>query len=156
MPLNGSKPSALLKDKEIIMSEPMKKVGSAPHHDLMIADTDDILIVVPEPGFKDTEETSRLTVAALREYAGKLGKKCGLVIIANNLLAQDAESRRNYAEGVTADLFFGVTMVVSSHLARAIGNVAIRLTAMQIPMSLSENIEAGIVWLEANRKSKND
>lgn len=133
-----------------------KKVGSAPHHELMIADAEDILIVVPEPGFKDTEETSRLTVAALREYAQKLGKKCGLVIIANNLLAQDAGSRRNYSEGITSNLFFGVTMVVSSPLARAIGNVAIHLTTMQIPLALSESIESGIVWLEANRKSKND
>lgn len=130
----------------------MKKIGGAPHHDLMVADANDILIVVPEEGFKDTAETSRLTVAALREYAGKLGKKCGLVIIANNLLSQDAESRRNYAEGVTPDLFFGVTMVVSSPLARAIGNVAIRLTTMQTPLTLSESIEAGIAWNEANRK----
>lgn len=134
------------------MTITMKKVGSVPHHDLMIANADDILIVVPESGFKDTAEASRLTVAALREYAKKLGRKCGLVIIANNLLAQDAESRRNYAKGVSPDLFFGVTMIVSSPLARAIGNVAIRLTAMQIPMSLSESVEAGIAWLETIRK----
>ena len=134
------------------MSIEMKKVGEAPHHDLMIAEADDVLIVVPEEGFKDTAETSRLTVAALREYVQKLGKKCGLVIIANNLLAQDAESRRNYSEGVTADLFFGVTMVVSNPLPRTIGNVAIRLTKMEIPMSLSESVEAGIAWIESNRK----
>ena len=134
------------------MSITMKKVDSVPHHDLMIADADDILIVVPEEGFKDTAEASRLTVAALREYAGKLGKKCGLVIIANNLLSQDAESRRNYSEGIAPDLFFGVTMVVTSPLARAIGNVAIRLTAMKIPMTLSESVEAGIAWNEAQRK----
>jgi hypothetical protein len=138
------------------MPEPLKKIGSVPHHDLMIASAEDILIVIPEPGFKDTAEVSHLTVVALREYVGKLGKKCGLVIIANNLLAQDAGSRRNYAEGITSDLFFGVTMVVTSPLARAIGNVAIRLTSMEIPMSLSESIESGIAWLEANRKSKND
>jgi hypothetical protein len=134
------------------MSIPMKKVGSVPHHDLMIADADDILIVVPEEGFKDTGEASSLTVAALREYAQKLGKKCGLVIIANNLLSQEAESRRVYAEGITAEFFFGVTMVVTSPLARAIGSVAIRFTAMPIPFSLSESIEAGIVWMESQRK----
>jgi hypothetical protein len=138
--------------EEIIMPNPMKKVGGAPHHELMIADADDILIVVPEEGFKDTAEASRLTVAALREYAGKLGKKCGLVIIANNLLSQEAESRRVYAEGITADLFFGVTMVVTSPLARAIGSVAIHFTVMPIPFSLSESIETGIVWMESQRK----
>ena len=135
------------------MPETMKKVGSAPHHDLMIANVDDILVVVPEEGFKDTPDVSRLTVAALREYAQKLGRRCGLVIIANNLLSQEAESRRVYAEGVTAEFFFGITMVVTSPLARAIGGVAIRFTAMPIPFSLSENVEAGIAWLESQRKT---
>jgi hypothetical protein len=119
----------------------------------MIAEADDILIVVPEEGFKDTAETARLTVAALREYAGKVGKKCGLVIIANNLLDLEPGARRIYAEDITADLFSGVTMVVTSPLARTIGNVAIRLTKMQIPFSLSESVEAGIAWIKANRKA---
>jgi len=134
------------------MSVNLKKVGSAPQHELMIADADDILIVVPEEGFKDTADISRLTVAALREYAQTLGKRCGLVIIANNLLAQEPESRRIYSEQVTPDLFYSITMVVSSPLARAIGNVAIHLTVMPIPFSLSDSIEAGIAWTETNRK----
>ncbi len=70
-----------------------------------------------------------------------------------NLLAQEAESCRTYAEGITPGLFFGVTMVVSSPLARAIGNVAIRFTAMPIPFVLSENVEAGIAWMESQRKT---
>ena len=39
----------------------MRKVASVPHHDLFIAEADDILIVIPEPGFKDTPEASRVT-----------------------------------------------------------------------------------------------
>ncbi len=135
------------------MSLTMKKVGSVPHHDLMIAEADDILIVVPEEGFKDTPEVSRITLAALREYAQKLGKKCGLVIVANNLLAQEPESRRIYADGVTPDLFYGIVMVVTSPLARVIGNVATRLSTLQVPLVLTESIEAGIAWSEANRKA---
>jgi hypothetical protein len=130
----------------------LKKVGSAPHHDLMIADEDYILIVVPEEGFKDTAEASRITVAALREYATKVGKRCGLVIVANNLMAQEAESRRIYAEGVTPDLFYAITMVVSSPVARIIGNLALHLRALQVPINLVETIEAGVAYLAANRK----
>lgn len=134
------------------MTTTMTKVGSAPHHDLMIAEADDILIVVPEQGFKDTAEASRVTLAALRDYAQKLGKKCGLVIVANNLLAQEPESRRIYADGVTPDLFYGIVMVVSNPLARVIGNIATRLNTLQVPLVLAETIEAGIAWSEANRK----
>ena len=135
------------------MSINLKKVSTVPHHELMIAEKDDILIVVPEQGFKDTKEATRLTVDALRDYAQKLGKRCGLVVVANNLLSQDAESRRIYSEDITPDLFFSVTLVVSSPLARAIGGAAIRLTKMPIPFSLSDSIEAGIAWTETNRKA---
>lgn len=135
------------------MSITLKKVGSAPHHDLMIAEAEDILIVVPEQGFKDTPDASRVTLAALREYAQKLGKKCGLVIVANNLLAQEPESRRIYADGVTPDLFYGIVMVVTSPLARVIGNIATRLSTLKVPLVLAESIEAGVAWSEANRKA---
>jgi len=135
------------------MSIPMKKVGSAPHHDLMIANADDILIVIPEEGFKDTAEASRNTLAALQEYARKLGKKCGLVIVANNLLAQEPESRRIYADGVTSELFYGIVMVVSSPLARIIGNIATHLSTLQVPLVLVDSIEAGIASLESQRKA---
>ncbi len=134
------------------MSLTMKKIASVPHHDLMIAEAEDILIVVPEEGFKDTPDASRVTLAALRDYAQKLGKKCGLVIVANNLLAQEAESRRVYADGVTPDLFYGIVMVVTSPLARAIGNIAMHLSTLKVPLVLAESIEAGIAWSEANRK----
>lgn len=130
----------------------LKKVGSAPHHDLFIGDADDILIVLPEEGFKDTAEASRLTVAALREYALKVGKKCGLVIMANNLLGQEPESRRVYAENVVPELFFGIAMVVSSTIPRIIGSMALRVSTLRVPITLVENIEAGIAWLEGLRK----
>lgn len=129
----------------------LTKVGSAPHHDLMIAEKDDLLIVVPEEGFKDTADASRVTVSALRAYASTLGKRCGLVIVANNLLAQDPLSRRVYAEGITPDLFFGATLVVSSPLARMLGKVATHFTNMEVPFGLSETIEEGMAWLDAQR-----
>lgn len=135
------------------LPDKMKKVGSTPHHDFMISEAEDILIVVPQEGFKDTPDASRVTLAALRDYAQKLGKKCGLVIVANNLLAQEPESRRIYAEGVTPDLFYGIVMVVTSPLARVIGNMATRLSMLKVPLVLAESIEAGIAWSEANRKA---
>jgi hypothetical protein len=130
----------------------LKKIAEVPHHELMIADADDILIVVPEAGFKDTGETSRLTVEALRAYAAKLGKKCGLVIIENNIISQDPEARRNYGAGVTSDLFFGVTLVVSNSLARTIGNIAMKLAKMEIPTCMTDSVEAGVDWLKVQRK----
>jgi hypothetical protein len=72
--------------------------------------------------------------------------------VANNLLAQEPESRRVYAEGVTPDKFFGIAMVVTSPVARVIGNMALHLRTLQVPLTLVENIEAGIAWHESQRK----
>jgi hypothetical protein len=135
------------------LPENVKKVGSAPHHELLIVDAEDILIVLPEEGFKDTAEASRVTVAALQEYARKLGRKCGLVIMANNLLAQEPESRRTYAENVVPELFFGITMVVNNPIARIIGSMGLRLSTLRVPITLVEDVESGIAWLETQRKA---
>ena len=129
----------------------IRKVASVPHHELLIADADDILIVLPEQGFKDTAEASRVTAVALQDYAHKLGRKCGLVIMANNLLAQEPESRRVYAENVIPELFFGIAMVVNNPIPRIIGSMGLRLRTLRVPITLVENIEAGIAWLETRR-----
>jgi len=70
-------------------------------------------------------------------------KKCGLVIVANNLLAQEPESRRIYADGVTPDLFLGIAMVVSSPVARVIGNLALHLRTLQVPINVVEKYRSG-------------
>lgn len=133
------------------LPENMTKVGSAPHHDIFVADADDILIVLPEEGFKDTADVALVTVAALQECARKLGRKCGLVIMANNLLAQEPESRRVYAEKIVPELFFGITMVVTNPIPRIIGSLGLRLTSLRVPITLVDTVEAGIVWLETRR-----
>ena len=91
-------------------------------------------------------------MAALQQYARRVGRKCGLVIIANNILAQEPESRRIYAENVIPELFFGVAMVVSNPISRIIGNMSVRLGTMQVPICMVESIEAGIAWLETLRR----
>ena len=135
------------------MPDTLKKIGDVPHHELFIADAEDILIIIPEQGFKDTAEASRVTVAALREYASNLGKKCGLTIVINNLLAQEPESRRVYADGIVPELFFGIAMVVNNPLARIIGNLALHLNTLRVPLTLVDSVDAGIAWLETNRKA---
>ena len=69
------------------------------------------------------------------------------------MLAQEPESRRIYAEGVVPDLFFGIVMVVNNPLARMIGNLALHLNTLQVPINLAENVDSGIAWLEANKKA---
>ncbi|HMU40814.1 MAG TPA: hypothetical protein PKE31_17525 [Pseudomonadota bacterium] len=135
------------------MRENWKKVGTAPHHELFVGEAEDILIVIPEVGFRDTPDISRQTVQAMRGYAEKVGKRIAIIVAIGNLTAQDAESRRVYAEGVTPDLFYGIALVVTSMVARIIGNLALHLKSLRVPISMVESIDAGIAKLGGMRKA---
>jgi hypothetical protein len=125
-----------------------KKVGSIPQVEYFTPGRDDILIVSPGEAYKDNPERSRATTAFQQDYARSLGKKCGLVVIMNNLLSQDAESRKIYSEATLPGLFYGVAIVVGNPMARAIGIFTLRLTKVAVPTKLVETVEEGIAWLE--------
>ena len=133
------------------MAYTFQKVGGIPHVEYLTPGSDDILVISPEADYKDTPERSRATVAFQQNYARALGKKCGLAVIMNNLLSQDAESRKIYSEATIPELFYGVAIIVGNRLARAIGTFTLRLTKVTVPTKLVETVEEGIAWLESLR-----
>lgn len=108
----------------------------------------DILVAQPGPGYKDNAELARAAVGFQQDFARGLGKKCGLVIVMNNLLTQDAASRKIYSDGTTPELFYGVAFVVNNPLARAIGSFALGLARVEMPITLVDSVDGGIAWLE--------
>jgi hypothetical protein len=130
------------------------KVGSIPHVEYLTPGYDDILVVSPEPAYKDNAERARATVTFQQNYARQLGKKCGLVVVMNNLLSQDAASRQVYSQSTPPELYYGVAIVVSNPLARMIGTLTLRFTKVALPTNLVESIEEGIAWLESVRDHK--
>ncbi|HSR20962.1 MAG TPA: hypothetical protein VLL49_08610 [Anaerolineales bacterium] len=113
----------------------------------------DVLIVFPEPGFKDNEQSARTNMLWQQGFARDLGRKCGLVVMVNNLISQDAESRRVYSEGLLPELFYGLALVVGNPLARAIGSFFVGLSRPAVPVSLVGSMEEGISWLESVREA---
>jgi hypothetical protein len=112
----------------------------------------DILIVTPESGYKDNVQAARQNMAWQQDFARKLGRKCGVVVVMNNLLSQDVDSRKVYAEGLSPELFYGSALVVNNALSRAIGSFFIGLSRPAVPLTLVGSIEEGITWLEGIRK----
>ena len=129
----------------------LKKIGNTFNTEYSMHDPD-ILVVVPIPGYKDNVEAARSNMEWQKAFARNLGRKCGLVVVLNNLLSQDAESRKVYSEGMLPELFYGSALVVSNPLSRAIGSFFIGLSKPVIPLTLVNSIEDGIVWLENIRK----
>jgi len=133
------------------MSDELKKVGHTFNTEYSTYGPD-ILVVVPTPGYKDNVEAAFANMEWQKNFARDLGRKCGLVVVLNNLLSQDAESRKVYSEGLLPELFFGSALVVSNPLSRAIGSFFIGLSKPLVPLTLVSSIEDGIDWLENIRR----
>jgi hypothetical protein len=133
------------------MINEIKKVGETFNTEYSLYRTD-ILIVVPVPGYKDHVEAARANMEWQQTFARKLGKKCGLVVVVDNMLSQDAESRKVYSEGMLPELFYGSALVVSNLLSRAMGSFFIGLSKPIVPLTLVSSIEDGIAWLENLKK----
>jgi hypothetical protein len=133
------------------MAHELVKVGSTTDTEYLTAG-EDILVIVPEKGFKDSPAAARVNMDFQTDYARKLGRRCGVVVVMSNLLSQDAESRRIYQEGMNPQLFFGTALVVGNPLSRAIGSFFMGLSKPPVPLTLVNSVEVGIEWLEALKK----
>jgi hypothetical protein len=111
----------------------------------------DIILIVPPKGFFDNPRQARESVAFQDDYARKLGKKCGDIIVMSNVLSQDAETRRIYNEQGASELYYGVALVVDNALSRALASFLIGMTQTQVPIKLFDSIEKGIDWLRTIR-----
>jgi hypothetical protein len=128
-----------------------KEVGRTANTIVYIAETDpDILIVVPREGTLDNSKDAHENVAFYQEYARTTGKPCGSVVIMSNMLSQDAEARRAYAE-LDPALIFGGALVVESALSRALGSFFVGLSRPVVPTKLFDSVENAIEWLKAMR-----
>lgn len=133
------------------MSIELTKVGDTFNTEYFMFELD-ILVVNPTPGYKDNVEAARSNMEWQQTFARKLGTKCGLVVVLNNLLSQDAESRKVYSDGLLPELFYGSALVVSNPLSRAIGSFFIGLSKPVIPLTLVKSIADGIAWLGTIKK----
>ena len=108
------------------------------------------MIIVPREGTLDNAKDARENVAFIHAYARALGKPCGSIVIMANMLSQDAEARRAYAE-IDPKLFYGGALVVENALSRALGSFFVGLSRPVVPTRLFDSIEKSIEWLQAMR-----
>lgn len=128
-----------------------KQVGSTTNTITYIAEAEpDILIIAVREGTMDNAKDAHENVAFFHSYARALGKPCGSVVLMVNMLAQDAEARRAYAE-IDPKLFYGAALVVESALSRALGSFFIGLSRPVVPTRLFDTVEKAIDWLKTMR-----
>lgn len=115
-----------------------------------IEDNPDILVVVPVEGTMDNAKDAQENVAFFYSYAQRLGKPVGCAVIMSNMLSQEAEARRAYAE-INPTLVYGGALVVESALSRALGSFFVGLSRPVVPTKLFDSVEKGIEWLKSIR-----
>jgi hypothetical protein len=112
---------------------------------------DDMILIVPPKGYRDSASQARASADFLDDYARKLGKKCALIIIMSNVLSQDAETRRVYNEQPLSGCYYGTALIVDNALSRAIASFLIGLTQTVVPIKLFDTVERGVAWLQTIR-----
>ncbi|MFO0692182.1 MAG: hypothetical protein U0230_01370 [Polyangiales bacterium] len=117
------------------------------------AHDDDVLIVVPQPGSHDDGATARENVSFQMGHARQLGRRIATVVLLGRLVAQDADARRAYADGMNPELCFGSALVVTNPLSRAIGSFFLGLSKPRIPTKMVESVDQAVAWLDTLRGS---
>ena len=125
-------------------------VGKTATTDFTIADPD-ILIGTPKPGTVDNVESAKANVEFEGNYARELGKRICVVILVDNLLAQDAETRRVYTEGLGEDSIYGVALVSGNSMGRAIASFFMGLSKPKVPTKMFDSIQSAIAWARSIR-----
>jgi hypothetical protein len=128
-----------------------QRIGETTNTEVYIAEPDnDILIIVPRKGTADTAQHARENVQFTARYVHSVGKKCASVIVMANLIAQDAETRRIYAD-MNAELYYGAALVVENALSRAMASFFIGLSRPVTPIKLFDTLEKAMEWLRSIR-----
>lgn len=112
---------------------------------------EDIFLVVPRSGFRDTAESARQNVEYLNNYIRKAGRKFGAIIVLKHVLSQDADTRRAYQTLTENGLYFGLALVVDSTLSRAVAGFFMGFSKPVVPTQLFDTAENGINWLKSIR-----
>lgn len=110
----------------------------------------DILLIVPLEGTMDNAKDAQENVAFFYSYARQLGKPISCAVIMSNMLSQEAEARRAYAE-IDPKLVYGGALVVESALSRALGSFFVGLSRPMVPTKLFSSVEGAIDWLKSMR-----
>lgn len=132
------------------MTPRLIEVGRTVNTDYFLA-KEDVLVVMPRPGTKDDGDTARANVRFQLDYAHKVGRRIGTIVVVSNLLSQDAAARRVYANEMDPELFFAAALVVSNQLSRAIASFFLGLAKPAFPTRMFEGIEQALAWLDAQR-----
>lgn len=105
-----------------------------------------VLVAVPRPGYVQREEDARRSLAEFHRIARQEGVAQAVVILVDQVAAQDASSRRVWSEKEEPGLRCCLALVCASPLARAIGSFFIGLNRPAVPTKMFKTFGEALQW----------
>ncbi len=102
-----------------------------------------VVLARPLPGYRQTEEGARRSLAEAHRIAREIGRPIVLVLAADRMGSDDGRSREVWRTGLDTDLIAGFVIVSRSLLGRAIGSFIIGMARAPVPAKMVDSfIEA--------------
>jgi len=105
----------------------------------------DLYVAAPSPHFRQTVEMARASLELIDRIAREAGRRDALIILIDNVVHQDAASRRIW-RSADPRLHVGFALVTQSLLARAIGSFFIGLHRPTVPTKLFDDYQTALLW----------
>lgn len=106
----------------------------------------DVLVAVPRPGYIQRAEDARRSLEEFHRISREVGRPQSVIILVDQVAAQDASSRRVWSENPDPALRRSLALVCASALARAIGSFFIGLNRPLVPTKMFKTFPLALAW----------
>jgi len=125
--------------------ETLEKVGTTDLSDHYLLEPN-ILLTIYRENSVDTQDTARKQLEFQEDYMRSKGHRFGLLVLIDNLVAQDAASRRVYAKEPSDGVFLGVALVGGSMLSRGVASFFLGISNTAVPMKFFATVRDAQGW----------
>lgn len=113
-----------------------------------------IVLAVPRPGYLQSEEDARRSLAELDRIAAADGRKLAVIVHVNRVASQDAGARRVWSRERSHETRVATALVCSTLLSRAIGSFFLGLNRSAVPTRMFATLAEAQEW--ASRRVAED
>lgn len=108
-----------------------------------------VLAVVPFEGTVDDATTARQSIELQLEHLRRTGRRAGVVVFLDPVVAQDAGARTVYRELPDPTFQLCFALVGSSALGRAVGSLFLGLSRPLVPTRMFGDLSAALGWVRS-------
>jgi hypothetical protein len=131
-----------------VNSEAWEEIGETQNSKHFFIEPDTVVSIYNEKSV-DSELRAREQLNFQEVFIRSKEKEMGLIVFIDNLVSQDAASRRVYAQEPDSSLFKGVALVGGSVLSRAVASFFLGISHTAVPMRFYARFQDAYDWLEA-------